>query len=535
MQVLHFDYRKVPGFSPKDLAYLCDDPRLSSFCLWPQKLEVIDQVIAQRRMRADNRALLVEVLRDQYRALAPCQATQAAIELLAHPDTFTVTTAHQPSLFTGPLYFIYKIVSTIHLAQLLRHHFPDKHFVPVFVIGGEDHDFQEINHAWVFGHRIEWQAPSGGPVGRMPTNSLQPALQMLKQVLANRGEAMYWYEFIYQAYTQHPTYGQATQALVDSLFGEWGLITIQMDDRRLKAAFRPWIKREVLEQVSHPIVTATQAELQTLGFSPQAYVRRINFFYMTDTTRERIEPEGDGFRLITSNRWLSKAEMEATIDAHPECFSPNVVMRPVYQEFVLPNLAYIGGGGEIAYWLERKAQFDALGIPYPMLVRRNSALWIDRGDARRMYKLSLQVADLLDDVESVIKKWLTRHAQGSCSLSEEKQALQALFQRLAQKAKAIDPTMEKKVLAEGARQLKALEGIEKRLIRAEKQKHDQAINQLRKLHAKLFPNGGLQERRENFLSIVSYSGKAFFDALLAHLNPMDRRFKVFVDAPELGR
>ncbi|RMD76034.1 MAG: bacillithiol biosynthesis cysteine-adding enzyme BshC, partial [Bacteroidetes bacterium] len=392
-----------------------------------------------------------------------------------------------------------------------------------------DHDFEEINHAWVFGRRISWETEAGGPVGRLSTDSLRPALDALKEVLGDRPEATRWYALIEEAYTRYPRYGQATQALVHGLFGKYGLVALLMDEPRLKAAFRPIIREEVLQQASHPIVTATQARLQEQGFEPQAYVRPVNFFYMTDTSRERIEPDGEGFRLVESGRFFAKAEMEAEIEAHPERFSPNVVMRPVYQEFILPNLAYVGGGGEIAYWLERREQFAHFGVPFPMLVRRNSALWIDRTSARRMEKLGLQVTDLFEVTEVLIKRWLAAHAEEPFSLEAERQELEALFARVAAKARAVDPTMEKKVLAEGARQLKALENIETRLVRAEKQKHDQAISQIRKLRDKLFPDGKLQERHDNFLNIVTRVGEAFFEVLLAHLDPMDRRFVVFVE------
>lgn len=530
MRVLHFDYRQVPGIAEKDLAYLCDDPRLQPFCLHPQRMDAFERLIDQRCAYPCDRALLVSVLRDQYAALPENEAVRQAIEALGKERTFTVVTAHQPSLFTGPLYFIYKIVSAINLARQLGERFPDKTFVPVFVIGGEDHDFEEINHAWVFGQRLEWQTEAGGPVGRLATESLRPVLDRLREVLGDSPEAMRWYTLIEQAYTRYPRYGQATQALVHSLFGKFGLVTLLMDEPRLKAAFRPIIREEVLEQASHPIVTATQQRLEAAGFAPQAYVRPINFFYMTDTSRERIEPEGEGFRLVESGRFLAKAEMEAEIAQHPERFSPNVVMRPLYQEFILPNLAYVGGGGEIAYWLERKEQFRHFGVSYPMLVRRNSALWIDRGSARRMDKLGLQVDDLFEETEALIKRWLAQHADEPFSLEAERRDLEALFARVAEKARAIDPTLEKKVLAEGARQLKALESIETRLVRAEKQKHEQAINQIRKLRDKLFPDGKLQERRENFLSIATRIGDTFFEALFEHLDPLDRRFVVFIEA-----
>ena len=214
-------------------------------------------------------------------------------------------------------------------------------------------------------------------------------------------------------------------------------------------------------------------------------------------------------------------ELRAELQAHPERFSPNVITRPLYQEYILPNLAYIGGGGELAYWLERKEQFAHFDIPFPMLIRRNSVLWIDKGSVKRMEKVEIGLEDLLGDVEVLVKRYVKEHTENELSLKEEKKQISQIYNHIMDQAKEIDPTLVKSVKAELAKQMNSLATIETKLIRAEKNRHEIAINQIRSLKDKLFPNNGLQERHDNFMSIYLKHGRQFFEVLLEHLDPLD--------------
>jgi bacillithiol biosynthesis cysteine-adding enzyme BshC len=240
--------------------------------------------------------------------------------------------------------------------------------------------------------------------------------------------------------------------------------------------------------------------------------------------------EGETFKVLNQDISWTAAELEAEIGANPQRFSPNVVMRPIYQEHILPNLAYIGGGGEIAYWLERKKQFEAFGLNFPMLVRRNSVLFVDKGTRKRLDKLDLQVEDLFGDIEALIKAYVRENTENEISLSEEKKALAQVFKQVEAKAQEVDPTLRKAAAAEGARQMNSLNQLEGKLMRAEKQRHDTAVNQMRTLKDKLFPNNGLQERYDNFTMYYLKYGRGFFEALLEHLDPLDNRFVVLIDA-----
>lgn len=521
MQIRRKAFTDIPQFSDRDVAYATADERLRPFYKYDVKLETFAQVIEDKAKDPIDRKLLVDQLQLQYEQLPAKEAVNAQIEKLKADNTFTVITAHQPSLFTGPLYFIYKICSTINLAKQLNEHYPEQHIVPVFITGGEDHDFEEINHTMLFGKKLEWHNEEAGAVGAMSTKTLAPVLAELKEILGDRETAQSIYARLEKAFSSHATYGMATVAFVHDLFGDQGLIVADMAKPAYKRAFLPYIRKEIFEQLSQPLVEQAQSELETAGFSAQAHAREINFFYLRDGLRERITYENGQYKVLNTDYVFSQEELEAELEAHPEFFSPNVVMRPVFQELIMPNLAYIGGGGELAYWLERKAQFAAFGLNFPMLIRRNSVLWIDKGNQKKLNKAGVTIDQLFGDVELFIRDFVEQNSENELSLDDELKQLEQIFQSISEKAKQIDPNLAKAVQAEHARQSKTIENLEGRIRRTEKQRFDVTINQIRSLKDKLFPANGLQERKDNFLNIYLQEGEEMFNILIDELNPLE--------------
>lgn len=527
MTVKKFDYAQVPLLSGRDVAYIEEIQVLRPFYKYPVDLAAFAQVMADKKQDPIDRAALVAVLKKQYQKFSPSPVVAQQIEKLAQENTFTVVTAHQPSLFTGPLYYIFKIVSAINLAKKLNETYPDSHVVPVFITSGEDHDFAEVNHLHLFGRTLAWESGETGPVGQMKTASLAPVIELLRSVLGNSEHAAAIARLVEETHTQHLRYDDAAFALAHELFKDDGLVVLNTNDAQLKQLFVPAIKMELFEQPSFHLVNQTIGQLEKVGFPSQATPREINFFYMGDQLRERIVAEGDQYKVLNTNLLFSKAEMAEEIELHPERFSPNVVMRPIFQEMVLPNLAYIGGGGELAYWLERKAQFQHFGLNFPMLVRRNSAMWVDPGSSKKMEKLGLSVNDLWNDADLLVRAYLAKNAKTALSLAPENEQLTAVFQLIADKAEQIDPTLVKTVWAEHAKTLKSLEGLETRILRAEKHKHETALQQIKGLRDKLFPGNGLQERHENFMQLYSRMGGAFLETLKANFDPLEKQFLVF--------
>ena len=397
-------YDQVPQLSKRDLAYIQEVEELRPFFKYSPTLENFEKVISDKEKEKINRELLFEVLTAQYAKLNTENQVGKNMESLRLPNTYTVVTAHQPSLFFGPLYYVLKILSTVNLAEQLRAKYPKHNFVPVFVTGGEDHDFEEVQKTEIFGKPIVWENEESGSVGAMNTDKIP--LAELKSLLGDSPNAQEIFAIIEKAHTQNNRYSDAVIEMVHSLFGKYGLVVLNMNEPKLKAAFSPIIEDELLHQSSQQFVSKSIEALESTGLSAQASPREINLFYLKDQMRERIVFEDGVFKVLNTDITFSERKIKEEVQNHPERFSPNVILRPIYQEKILPNLAYIGGGGEIAYWLERQTQFEHYGINFPMLIRRNSALWLDKNSIKKLDKLGYQISDFFSDEHSLIKSFV---------------------------------------------------------------------------------------------------------------------------------
>lgn len=521
-------FSQVTQLAKTDIAYATLDPALTPFYRLAPAPENFKKAIAARDEFSTPRETLVQVLESQYNNLPNNTLVREQIAALRKPGTFTVATAHQPSLLLGPLYFIYKAITTINLAEAVQKA-TGNHIVPVFVLGSEDHDLEELNHIRLFNKTLTWEPGLSGPLGPMPTSTLAPVLEELKPILGDGDNARELWAVIERSYTSATTFGEATQALLHALFGRFGLVAFNMNHPELKRHFIPVMQAELTEQASNQLVQESIGQLNELGFKTQAAPREINLFYMTPGHRDRIVLEGDMYKVLNAKLEFTKTGILKELEEHPERFSPNVVLRPLYQEIILPNLAYVGGGGELAYWLERRTQFEHFGVPYPILVRRNSVLWFDKDSIKRSLKFEFPAPRFFEDADTLVRAYVEFHADADVSLEKEIADLRLIFDHIAQKAMAIDPTLEKAVRADEVKTAGQLQQWESRLMRAEKQKHEVALNQLRALKEKLFPGNGLQERTDNFIPYYLKYGPRFFDELKAHLDPFDRGFVLLED------
>jgi len=529
MNYIPIDYNEITELSKRDLAFINQDEKLNKYVnAWPNE-EAFKQTIEAKSNHQIDRRLLVNVLREQYAKTQTSESTTQNIDFLLTDNTFTIITAHQPSLFTGPLYYIYKIASTINLTQRLKSRYPEYQFVPVFISGGEDHDFEEINHLQVYNKQVNWQNTESGPVGRMSLDGVNEAFERLSEILGQGESALEIVSIIKEAISNAKTYADINFSIVNSIFKKFGLVYINMDHADLKRAFIPIIKDELINQTSFSIVNKTISELETIGFKGQATPREINLFFLENGVRERITFENERYQTKNGSLSWSKAEILSLVDEHPEKFSPNVLLRPLYQETILPNLAYIGGGGEIAYWTERADQFKHYAIPFPLLIRRNSVLQISKGNQKQIGKTQLKLNDFIQPEQNLIQYFLDAFVKEDIDLSSYKHTIQNTFQEMAEKAKSIEEPLSKYVLAESSKQVKAIDNIEAKLKKALKSQNEIQLNKLSSVRQKLFPNGGLQERYDNFTMYYAAQGQDWIDSLVENLDPLERKFLLAVE------
>ena len=280
----------------------------------------------------------------------------------------------------------------------------------------------------------------------------------------------------------------------------------------MKNEFLETIKYDIANHTNYKIVNKTIDELKQAGYNAQVNPREINVFELTDNNRIRIEESS-----------------KETLNLKPETYSPNVVLRPLYQQKILPNLAYVGGPGEIAYWLEYKAMFNHHKINFPVLIPRNFAMMMDEKFSQQMNKLGITISDLFKETEVLIKEFITKNSTVDISLKEEEEKIISTYQVILEKAVKFDVTLKGAVEAEMQKTLNSLKNIESKLMKAEKQKQETNINQIRKLKDKFLPQGMLQERFDNFIPYYLKSGKQLIGDLKEEFNPFEFEFMILTN------
>jgi bacillithiol biosynthesis cysteine-adding enzyme BshC len=499
------------AFSDIFLAYINQDESLKGFHNHFPKIENFDKYIKERSFTASARKTLVESLTKQYKHLE----NAPDFSNLLDEKTFTVTTGHQLNIFTGPLYIIYKIVTTIKLARELKVTYPDYNFVPIYWMASEDHDFEEIASFYLNGHKHSWKTSQTGAVGHMSS-------QELKELLAPFSEE---FSVFKDAYLNNETLADAVRQYMHDLFGAEGLVTLDADDRALKAEFTDVMRDDIFNQSAADQVRKTSEKIEELGFKTQIQPREINFFYLENGIRERIIEENGAFLINNTGTRLTKSTIEELIQNEPEKFSPNVVLRPLYQEVILPNLAYIGGPSEVPYWLQLKGVFSHYKVDFPALIPRNFAVVINTSTKQKMEKLGVTPEELFNDDITLRRALVARQSTNSLTLAEEREQVTYLFKGIAQKGLAIDPTLEATVEAAHTRINKMMIQLEKRLVRGEERNFESSVEQLRNLKGRLFPNGVPQERRANLMDFY-LNDSDFIKRLFVAFDPLDFRFNL---------
>ena len=472
----------------------------------------------------DNRKILVHVLQKQYQNIRVSKATQHNISALGQSNTFTITTGHQLNLFSGPLYFLYKIISTINLASELKAKYPHSNFVPVYWMATEDHDFEEINYFNFNGKKFHWNKDSTGPVGRLSTEGLDAVFEVFALELGSSTNAQKIKDLFQKSYLEHSNLANATRYLANELFSDYGLVILDADDADLKSTFIPYIKNEIENQTSFKEVTATIEKLK--DYSIQVNPREINLFYIENDLRERIVFENDTYKVNHTDLSISKEKLLQLVENHPEQFSPNVILRPLYQEVLLPNLCYIGGGGEIAYWLELQSYFNAAEVSFPILLVRNSVLLATEKQIKKADSLQLSWADLFSKQNDLVNQKTKTLSEIDLDLSDIKEQLKKQFSELQSIALQTDQSFIGALKAQEIKQIKGIEHLEKRLLKAQKRKLADVLNRIIQLQNELFPNQSLQERQTNFSEFYLENGEDLIPALIEKLLPLEQRFEI---------
>mgnify|MGYP001158295195 FL=1 len=521
-------YKSTGYFSKLICDYLAEDESIKPFYNRFPNLENFKHQLTekQRNFTDEKRHLLSKRIMFQYGDNSLSQSTLSNIDLLREHTTFTITTGHQLNLFTGPLYFLYKIFSAINLAEQLNKTYPNNHFVPVYWMATEDHDFEEINYFNLFGKKVKWNRKSSGAVGELSTEGLKEVKQQLKKEFGESENAKKLISYFSDAYTNHENLADATRFLANCLFYHHGLVIVDGNDAELKKCFIPYAEKELTENLSFKKVSETTEKLTDLGFSEQVHPREINLFYLKENLRERIIEKDGKFFVNETNISFSKEEILHELHENPERFSPNALLRPLYQEVILPNLCYIGGGGELAYWFQLKDYFNKVEVPFPILLLRNSMLLVPKMLSEKLQKLHVSIEDLFLPQHELMTKHTKKISKIDIDFSSQKEFLKQQFADLYEMAKQTDASFLGAVGAQEKKQLNGLDNLEKRLLKAQKRNLSDELDRLKNVQNQLFPNQSLQERQLNFSEFYLEYGEELLDALKENLNPLDSSFTI---------
>jgi bacillithiol biosynthesis cysteine-adding enzyme BshC len=524
-------YRQTNYFTKIILDYLDHAENLKQFYLHPSSLQGIQKAIANRKNFPTNRKILAEALKKQYAGTVTHNAVHKNTEALLSENTFTITTAHQPNIFTGPLYFIYKILHAVKLAEHCKASLPGYNFVPVYYMGSEDADLDELGHIYLGGQKIEWKTKQTGPVGKMKVD--KEFIKLISQiegqliVLPHGNEI---FSLIKDCYAEGIMIQNATFKLVNALFGEYGLIVLIPDSASLKKQVAGIFEDDLLNERPSVIVEQTAGKLQAAGYKLQANPREINLFYLEDGTRERIVRKNSEYRIQNTELKFTQTELLKELNDHPERFSPNVILRGIYQETILPNIVYIGGGGEIAYWLQLKDLFEHYKVPYPVLVLRNSFLIVEKKWLEKISRLGFTIEDFFLPEHELLKRLVARETKNEIRLNGNFTEAEQLYESLKKQAVAVDTSLARHVDALKTQSISRLQELEKKMLRAEKRKFTDQQRQIHTIKEKLFPKNGLQERIENFMYHYAKWGKDFIQQAYQHSLSLEQEFVIMSES-----
>jgi bacillithiol biosynthesis cysteine-adding enzyme BshC len=531
--IMKFNATKIPYqttglFSQLVRDYVDTKGSANQFVAYAPNFEGVQKAIEARKNFPINRDLLVDVLKGQYTNLNSNPLVDQNVALLLQDNTYVVTTAHQPNIFTGPLYFFYKIIHAIQLAADLKKRFPENNYVPVYYMGSEDADIDEVGSFYLGGDKLQWETKQTGAIGRMKVDdALVNLLKNIEGYWAVKPEGKEAIAALSAAYKKGVTINEATLSFVHNYFGRYGLVVIQPDDSKLKSCFVSVMEKELSTQFSNKALQPTLEKLRK-HYHVQTEGRAINLFYLKDNLRARIELNNGLYSIVDTDINFTQEEIIAELHTHPERFSPNVILRGVYQETILPGIVFIGGGGELAYWMELKEVFAAAGVHYPVLQLRNSFMFIKEKMAKQWADLGFTATDLFSPSLDLEVAYVKANSKHNLSLAASIDAMKTLYQQIQSQAIQVDATLGDHTMNLSVQSIKKLAELEKKILKAEKKKQVVSIERIQNIKNELFPQNSLQERVDNFAEWVGDYGWSWVEAVMQHSHTMEHSFTMLV-------
>lgn len=534
VETLSFD--RIPHQTPLFLEYLRDPTALREF--YPSAVRFHHELPARApevlAAYQTDRNALCDALLDLNASWGAGEETLSNIQLLRDEDSVAVVSGQQAGLFSGPLYTIYKALSAVKLAGCLTQR--KTKAVPVFWIATEDHDFPEVAKAEFIGRDCRLahvEAPSdlhqeGQPVGRVVIDdSINGVLDKLFELLPISEFTPDLEALLRDAWRPGRGYSEAFARMMTSLLGRHGLILLDPLDKRLKTLAAPLYASAALR--AHEIATAIEVRSRRLleaGYHAQVTASENSFpLFLHDDDGDRARhaltrsPDGK-YATKNNDQSYTAEELSEMALAQPERFSPNVTLRAVVQDYLLPTIAYYGGAAEIAYFAQTAEVYRLLERPTTPILPRSSLTMIESHTSRVLERYDLSLADLFAGPESVLKRVVEEHlgADTAKSFVSTEETVNSQLDDLREQLRSVDPTLAD-ALETGRRKINyQLEGLRTRFHRAQMGRDEAAQRQLQRAFEQLYPNKELQERHINATSLLARHGRYVIDWIYNAIN-----------------
>ncbi len=529
---MYINFSDIPGHHNLFLDYLYEFENVKKYFSYDFRdrenyLKVFKTISDSRQ---DIGKQVSSILSDQYSSFKISDKTKNNIEQLANKNTLAVVTGQQLGILGGPLYTLHKIITAIKLSQQLSERYDDYNFVPIFWLEGDDHDFNEVrstkiideaNNLVTIGYGEEiGEEDAKQSVGLLKFNeSIGELISQLDSLLRDTEFKKPLVDELKSYYSAGKSFKNSFKELTHSVFDEYGLVILDPQDKRLKELLKPVFKKEISEFRNYTDkLVHVSAELEEV-YHAQVKVNPVNLFLNVDDARYSIEPVENQFRLKRKRKTFEREELLEIVENEPERFSPNVLLRPICQDYLLPTAFYVAGPSEISYFAQVKSLYSFFNVSPPIIYPRSSATYVEKSITKTLDKYSISIGDLFIDVDNVKKGVIKSITETSLEdvFSSVTIEIELAFDRLKEKLFELD-----KQTADGSKKyrdkiLGALDELKGKAEKTEQKKYEVTLRQIDRAAINLYPNSNLQERELNFVNFANKYGidfvKFIFDKL----------------------
>jgi len=529
---MFINFSDIPGHQNLFLDYLYEFDNVKEFYSadFRNKENYLKIFKSVSDSKNDAREKVAQILKAQYLSLQPSVLTSKNIDSLSDKRTMAVVTGQQLGILGGPLYTFYKIITAIKLSRHLSERYDEYNFVPVFWLESDDHDFNEVrsikiindnNNIINVGYSEEISEDDAKEsVGYIRFNeSLNEFFNTLIKNLRDTEFKEPLLEKIKGFYAEGNTFKDSFKKLIHWIFDEFGLIIFDPQDKQVKDLLKPIFKKEITDFRQHTQELVNVSARLEEFYHAQVKVRPVNLFLTVDNGRYSIEPVENEFKLRRKRKSFSLEQLLEIAESEPERFSPNVLLRPICQDFLFPTAFYIAGPSEISYFAQLKPLYSFYKITEPIIYPRSSATVLENSISKILSKHDIAVTEIFVDGDIIKKRILDSLSEVTLEdlFSRVNTDIEIAFDQLKERLFQLDKTISDSSKKYKEKIFQALNELKAKAEQAQQKKHEATLRQIDKAAVTLFPMKNLQERELNFTHFTNKYGMDFIKLMFKEI------------------